>query len=294
MHPTLTLEGGRSFYSRDFTKANLQVAIQSIQPGTALPTRKPDLQSLLSSLIKTELVGRGKYGSLPDWRRIDSLTVADLKKQILALHGSVLGNKSNLCGELERLNRASLGHSPRSTLSPEAPPFFPADVVTDPLGLLPPQPPQSPSVPAPPPLQAPVPPQPPQAHAAAELQIGLPDGPLPRLSTAPPSGILGASVSGSEAACAFTLSTEHSANGQTDIMVNVAVGAALRVAAEHVTDDSLYMPADSSGCAPLPFVIGRQCCQFAFWELSISSSPQQDSQCNFCKPALVSSSRIAL
>ena len=161
MHPTLTLEGGRSFYSRDFTKANLQVAIQSIQPGTALPTRKPDLQSLLSSLIKTELVGRGKYGSLPDWRRIDSLTVADLKKEILALHGSVLGNKSNLCGELERLNPAALGHSPRSTLSPEAPPFFPADVVTDPLGLLPLQPPQSPSVPAPPPLQAPVPPQPP-------------------------------------------------------------------------------------------------------------------------------------
>ena len=73
----LTLEDGRNFLANDFSKTQLQVEIQKRQAaGSELPTHKTELRSKLSSLIKQELIGRGSHGSLPDWRRIDSLTVA--------------------------------------------------------------------------------------------------------------------------------------------------------------------------------------------------------------------------
>ena len=98
----LTLEDGRNFLANDFSKTQLQVEIQKRQAaGSELPTHKTELRSKLSSLIKQELIERGSHGSLPDWRCIDSLTVAQLRKEIRLLNGSIVGNKSTLCGELE-------------------------------------------------------------------------------------------------------------------------------------------------------------------------------------------------
>jgi len=216
----LTLEDGRNFLANDFSKTQLQVEIQKRQAaGSELPTHKTELRSKLSSLIKQELIGRGSHGSLPDWRRIDSLTVAQLRKEIRHLNGSTVGNKSTLCGELERLNRTGLGFPATFQLSPHATPFVPMGPLPLPGGLPTPEvqlgaqetSPPNPIIATPPETHEPVPP-------AAEVENSI-----------------------------FYFSPGESTDTQADPVINLAAGAALRVVSENLTDATIF----STGQCPL-------------------------------------------
>jgi hypothetical protein len=228
---TLTLEDGRNFLSNNFSKTQLQVEIQKRQAaGLELPTHKTELRSKLSSLIKQELIGRGSHGSLPDWRRIDSLTVAQLRKEIRDLNGSGVGNKSTLCGELERLNRTSLGFPAQpdlpnanapfaSQLSPHAAPYVPMGPVPLLGGL------QTP-----------------------ELLAGAQDTSPPDTTTATPQDTLELVPPAAEVENSiFYFSPGESTNEQADPMINVAPGAALRVVSERLMDATIF----STGQCPL-------------------------------------------
>ena len=133
MQASITLEDGREISV--LSKTELQSEAQQRQPvGSTLPTRKADLQRLLSHLLKIELMGRGTFGSLPDWRPIHELSAAVLRMEIRNRSGQSRGNVLTLRRELEQLVRAELGLPPRpvspvangSPLSPQATAFVPA------------------------------------------------------------------------------------------------------------------------------------------------------------------------
>jgi len=245
MLSALTLENGETLSS--LTKSNLESAILELQSDVTLPTRKNDLLALLASLVKNELGRRSTFGVLPDWRAISSLNVAALRVAISERNGSMIGTKTVLCRELERLNREALGLSPRifptnpivSPLSPNATEFLPqGPSVTPAVGVTPTD--------AGATLQAPLH-QVVLAPPTSPLGTGL-SQPLPQPAHLAQQSPLGQSAAQHTAPLAlgvslqpnhdtFSLSSETPDDELADPVIDIAAGAALRIASEGLVDD---------------------------------------------------------
>ena len=91
-------------------RINAEIAIYSPHLLiTELPEAKKDRLALLQSLVTNHLGNLGEWGALPDWRPIHALSETTLREEIEKRKWAHLGNKNELCNELERLNRMDLG-----------------------------------------------------------------------------------------------------------------------------------------------------------------------------------------
>lgn len=89
--------------SRGLTVSRLDKEISD--RGETPAGTKEDKVKKLTSLIAQELGNFGQHGSLPDGRRIHTLTVPMLRSEILSLKGNTDGSRNILLKELEHLNR---------------------------------------------------------------------------------------------------------------------------------------------------------------------------------------------